>query len=158
MSKQDRIDFYKKQIDLENTIHDKAEKTVIALPNVLIREMIMGIALDSKKHAALLNALVGLHTKTTPSMPEDIGAEIKKSITEHIELEKQAIESYRNILESIQDETEKTLIRAILNDEIKHHSLLRTIEKMIIDSLTLSEKEFWDMVEEDQYGYIPYAK
>lgn len=158
MSKQDRIEFYKKQIDLENTIHDKAEKTVINLPNVLIREMIMGIALDSKKHAALLNALVGLHTKAIPSMPEDISSEIKKSIAEHISLEKQAIETYRKILETIQDETEKTLIRAILNDEIKHHSLLRTIEKMIVDSLTLSEKEFWDMVEEDKYGYIPYSK
>lgn len=48
MSKQDRIDFYKKQIDLENTIHDKAEKTVIALPNVLIREMIMELLLIQK--------------------------------------------------------------------------------------------------------------
>jgi len=37
-------------------------------------------------------------------------------------------------------------------------NILRTIEKMIVDSLTLSEKEFWDMVEEDKYGYIPYSK
>jgi hypothetical protein len=30
---------------------------------------------------------------------------------------------------------------------------------MIVEKLTLSEKEFWDMVEEeDEYGYVFYSK
>jgi rubrerythrin len=105
-----------------------------------------------------LNALVSLHTKATPSVSEKYGSDIKDSITEHIELEREAIDTYRELLETIDDESEKTIIRAILNDEIKHHSLLKTIQKMIVDNLSLSEKEFWDMVEEDQYSYIPYSK
>ena len=158
MSKQDRVEFYQQQIDLENTIHEKAENSVKGLQNILINELIMGIALDSKKHAVLLNALVSMHTKATPSVSEKYGSDIKESISEHIELERQAIDTYRKLLETIDDESEKIIIRAILDDEIKHHSLLKTIQKMIVDNLTLSEKEFWDMVEEDKYGYIPYSK
>ncbi len=158
MSKQDRIEFYKEQIDLENIIYEKAETSVKGVENILVNELIMGIALDSKKHAALLNALVSLHTKGTPSIAEDYGVEIRNNITEHIELERKAIDTYRKLLETIDDESEKIVIRAILNDEIKHHSLLKTIQKMVVEKLTLSEKEFWDMVEEDQYGYIPYSE
>ncbi len=158
MSKQDRVDFYKQQIDLENTIHDKAENSVRGIQNIIINELIMGIALDSKKHATLLNALVSMHTKASPSVSEKYGSDIKENIREHIELERQAIDTYHELLKTLDDESEKTIIRAILNDEIKHHSLLKTIQKMIVDNLTLSEKEFWDMVEEDQYSYIPYSK
>ncbi|MHA1969498.1 MAG: hypothetical protein ACW964_17085 [Candidatus Hodarchaeales archaeon] len=157
MSKQERIEFYKEQIDLENTIHEKAKTSVKGVDNILINELIMGIALDSKKHATLLNALVSLHTKGTPSISEDYGAEIKNNIAEHIELERKAIDTYRELLTTIVDESEKIIIRAILNEEIKHHSLLKTIQKMVVEKTTLSEKEFWDMVEEDQYGYIPYS-
>lgn len=157
MSKQDRIEFYKQQIDLENIIYDKANASVKGVENILVNELIMGIALDSKKHATLLNALVSLHAKGTPSIAEDYGVEIRNNIAEHIELERKAIETYRKLLETINDESEKIIIRTIYNDELKHHSLLKTIQKMIVDTLTLSEKEFWDMVEEDQYGYIPYS-
>ena len=158
MSKQDRIEFYKQQIDFENLIHEKAQTSIEGVENILIIELIKGIALDSKKHAALLSALVSLHTKATPSIAEEYGARIKENITEHIELERKAIDTYRKLFETIDDESEKIIIRAILNDEIKHHSLLKTIQKMVVEKLTLSEKEFWDMVEEDQYGYIPYSE
>ena len=74
-------------------------------------------------------------------------------------MEAQAIETYQKLLDSIDDVSEKVVIKAILNDELKHHSLLKTINKMIIEKLTLSEKEFWDMVEEeDDYGYVSYSK
>jgi len=157
MSKQNRVDFYKEQIELENHIHKKAESTVKDIGNIVINELITGIALDSKKHATLLNALVSLHTKATPSIAEKYGSDIKESINEHIELERKAIDTYNKLLETVDNESEKIIIRAILNDEIKHHSLLKTIQKMVIENLTLSEKDFWDLVEEDQYSYIPYS-
>lgn len=71
MSKQDRIEFYKEQIDFENLIHEKAKTSIEGIDNILIIELINGIALDSKKHAALLSALVSLHTKATPSIAEE---------------------------------------------------------------------------------------
>ena len=159
MNKQDRIAFYEEQISFENAIVKKAEESVEGIQNIMIRELILGIGLDSKKHASMLNALIMLLTRPTPSVPEEIGADIKKSITEHIQMEAQAIETYQKLLDSIDDASEKVVIKAILNDEIKHHSLLKTINKMIVEKLSLSEKEFWDMVEEeDDYGYVSYSK
>ena len=159
MNKQERIAFYEEQVGFENSIVEKAEKSVEGIQNIMIRELILSIALDSKKHASMLTALKSLLTKPTPSVPEEISTEIKQNITEHIKMEAQAIETYQKLLDSIDDASEKVVIKAILNDELKHHSLLKTINKMIIEKLTLSEKEFWDMVEEeDDYGYVSYSK
>ncbi|MHA2292084.1 MAG: ferritin family protein [Candidatus Hodarchaeales archaeon] len=157
MVNQDRIDFYKKQIELENEIVGKAENSVKGIQNYLIRELILSIALDSKKHAGMLNALISMFTKPTPSIAEEFGDNLKKHIVEHIQLEQQAINTYQEQLKTIDNESEKIIVKAILNDETKHHKLLKAIHKMIIENLTLSEEEFWDMVEEDPYRYIPYS-
>lgn len=153
MSIQERIKFYKEQVELENTIVEKAEKAVKGLENVLIRELILGIALDSKKHAGMLNALVSIHTRPTPSVAEEFGEDLKKAIAEHIELEAQAVETYQEKLKTTDNENEKLIIKAILNDEKKHHKLLLTIQKMIVDKLTLSENELWEMVEESFFDF-----
>lgn len=153
MSNQERVEFYKEQIDLENTIVEKAEKAVEGIENILIRELILGIALDSKKHAGMLSALVSMYTKPTPSVAEEFGEDLKNAITEHIELEKQAIDTYQEKLKTAKNENEKIIIKAILNDEKKHHKLLQTIQKMIIDKLTLSENELWEMVEESLFDF-----
>ena len=159
MSKEDRIAFYKEQVDLENVIVEKAEKSVNSIQNIMIRELILSISLDSKKHASMLNALISLLTKPTPSIPEEVSTEIKDNISEHIQMEAKAIVTYQKLLDTIKNDSEKVVIKAILNDEIKHHSLLKTINKMIVEKLSLSEKEFWDMVEEeDEYGYVSYSK
>ncbi len=159
MSKQERVNFYKKQIEFEDIIYDKAEESIQGTDNILIREMIQSIALDSKKHASMLNALVSMHTKATPSVAEEVGQEIKDAITEHIQMEAEAIKTYQEYFETLDDEAEKIIVKAILNDEIKHHALLKTIHKMIVDKLTLNVQEFWDMVEEDdEFGYIGYSK
>ena len=159
MNKQERIAFYEEQVGFENTIVKKAEASVEGVHNIMIRELLLSIALDSKKHASMLTALISLLTKATPSVPEEISSEIKNNIAEHIEMEAEAIETYQKLLDTIDDDSEKVVIKAILNDEIKHHSLLKTINKMIVERLTLSEKEFWAMVEEeDEFGYISYSK
>ncbi|MHA2055210.1 MAG: hypothetical protein ACW99F_16645 [Candidatus Hodarchaeales archaeon] len=159
MSKQDRVDFYNKQIKLENIIFEKAENSIKGSENILIRELVQGIARDSKKHASMLKALVSMHTKATPSVAEEVGTEIKNAIEEHIKLEAKAIQTYEEYFKTLDDETEKIIIKAILNDEVTHHSLLKTIHKMVVERLTLSSEEFWDMVQEDdEFGYISYSK
>ncbi len=159
MNKQDRLAFYEEQINFENEIVKKAEESVEGIQNIMIRELILSIGLDSKKHASMLNALISLLTRPTPSVPEEISNGVKNSIVEHIQMEAQAIETYQKLLDSIDDPSEKVVIKAILNDEKKHHSLLKTIKKMIVEKLSLSEREFWDMVEEeDDYGYVSYSK
>jgi hypothetical protein len=94
MNKQERIVFYEEQVGFENVIVDKAKALVEGIQNIMIRELILSIVLDSKKHASMFNALVSLLTRSTPSILEEISSEIKDSIIEHIQMEAQAIETY----------------------------------------------------------------
>ncbi len=84
MSNQERIEFYIEQIDLENRIVEKAENSVNGVQNELIRELILGIAWDSKKHAGMLTTLVNMYGRPTPSLAEEIGEELKTYVEDII--------------------------------------------------------------------------
>ena len=149
MSEQERVDFYKKQIGLEDRIVKKADDSVKGIKNLLVRELIQGIAMDSKKHASMLNALVAKLTKSTPLIDEEISEDLEKNLKEHISLEQEAIDTYQELNKLDFDESEKFIVKAILNDELRHHALLKKIHKMIVEKETLTEQDLWDWVWKD---------
>lgn len=149
MSEQERVEFYKKQLELEDRIVKKASDSVQNLKNLLIRELILGIAMDSKKHASMLNALVAIHTKATPLIQEDITDKLEKNLKEHISLEQQAIDTYQELYKMDFGESEKVIVKAILDDELRHHALLMKIHKMVVEKETLTEQDLWDWVWKD---------
>lgn len=150
MSKKD--EFFKKQIELENEIIATAEKSVSQLKNLLVKEMILSIALDSKKHANMLSALLVIQSSTQPFIPEKVSKGLEQNILKHIELEQRAIREYKALLEEVENEQEKLIIQAIYHDELRHHSLLRKIYSTIIERETLDEGEVWEFVKDD---FIP---
>ncbi len=150
MSKKD--EFFKKQIELENEIIATAEKSVSQLKNLLVKEMILSIALDSKKHANMLSALLAIQSSTQPFIPEKISKELEENILKHIALEQRAIREYKALLEEVENEQEKLIIQAIYHDELRHHSLLKKIYSTIIERETLDEGEVWEFVKDD---FIP---
>ncbi len=149
MSNQERVDFYQKQIVLEDKIVNKATDSVKNVKNLLIRELIQGIAMDSKKHASMLNALVAMHTKSTPLIQEDLTDELEENLKEHIALEQEAIDTYQELYKKDFGESEKMIVKAILNDELRHHILLKKIHKMIVEKESLTEQDLWDWVWKD---------
>ena len=149
MNEQERIEFFNKQIKLENQIVETAKSSVEKLENELVKELILGIAMDSNKHASLLNALVALNTGSTPLIPEEITDLLKVNVEKHIELEQQAIDTYKELLQELEDEKEKVVIKSILNDELRHHQLLKRIHKMIVEKEALTEQDIWDWTWKD---------
>jgi len=143
---QELISFLKKQIDLENMIVEEGKKSVKGVKNVLVRELIRGIALDSMKHANMLEAMVALISGAKVFLTEKESERIGGQIKRHIELEKQAIETYSTLLEHIKDERTRLLVDYILKDERRHHELLRKIDKIIVEAETLREEDLWEMV------------
>ncbi|RLG45614.1 MAG: ferritin-like domain-containing protein [Thermoproteota archaeon] len=143
---QELISFLKKQIDLENMIVEEGKKSVKGVENVLVRELIRGIALDSMKHANMLEAMVALISGAKVFLTEKESERIGGQIKRHIELEKQAIETYSTLLEHIKDERMRLLVDYILKDERRHHELLRKIDKIIVEAETLREEDLWEMV------------
>lgn len=145
--------FIEEQMKIEEKIIKVATETVKELKNVLVKEMIQGIALDSEKHKMLLTALKAIIKLPTPLIDEKITEEIAKNLEEHIELEAKAIETYKNLLDKLENEKAKLIINAIYRDELRHHELLKKIQKIIVEKETLSEKEFWEYMWEDAFTH-----
>jgi rubrerythrin len=148
MNEKERKELYKKQIALEERIVEAAHTTVKDMKNVMVRELVLGIAMDSNKHSSLLNALVASFG-STPLIAEEITDQLRTNLEDHIQLEQEAIDSYKEIWKHLEDEKEKIIIKAILNDEIRHHSLLKKIHNMIVEKETLTEQDLWDLTWKD---------
>jgi rubrerythrin len=148
MNVNERIQFYKSQIELEKQIVDTAEKSAKDIENNIIREMISGIALDSRKHESLLNTLINYHEKIA-LIEEGITDQLKINLEEHIRLEKRAIDTYQEIWENLEDEEEKLIIRFILKDEIRHHKFLTRLHQGFVEKITFTDEDYWDWVWKD---------
>ena len=142
-------EFFKEQIELENEIVATAEKSVSHIKNLLVKEMILSIALDSKKHANMLSALLAIQSSTQPFISEKVSKEIEQNMLKHIKLEQKAIQKYKELLDEVDNKQEKMIIQAIYHDELRHHALLKKIYTMIVDRETLDEDEMWEFIKDD---------
>ena len=152
MTKLNKLDFLKKQVELEQQIIETAEKSVADVKNKLVKELIMSIALDSKKHESLLSTLIVMNTEVPPYIEEEKLDELATNIKKHIELEAKAIQTYKELLDVLENEKEKLIIREIFNDENRHHLLLKKIHEMIIKQEAITEEDMFEFLKDD---YIP---
>ncbi len=155
MSKEERIEFYSNQIEVEKKIVAAAQKAVKGVKNPLVREMILAVAIDSQKHETMLKALLDRITGPSPAIDEAVSDEIAESIREHVELEAQAIIQYRDYLDGqcCTDNKEKIVIKAIYEDELRHHELMRWLYKTIVQKETLIEEDIWDHMWSDAFSH-----
>ncbi|MCG3260038.1 MAG: ferritin-like domain-containing protein [Candidatus Heimdallarchaeota archaeon] len=155
MSEKERIEFFKDQIEVEKKIIAAAQKAVKGLKNPLIREMILAVALDSQKHETMLQALLDRLTGPSPAIDEKVSEEIAQAIHEHMELEALAIKKYKEYLDGLCciDNKEKIVIKAIYEDELRHHELMKWIYKTIVEKETLIEEDIWDHMWNDAFSH-----
>ncbi|MHA2175181.1 MAG: ferritin family protein [Candidatus Hodarchaeales archaeon] len=148
-----KLEFFKKQVKLENDIVLAAENSVKDFKNKIVKGLIEGIASDSTKHASLLNSLISAHEDSNPLIDEKVTDQLKENLETHIKLESEAIETYKVLLSSLEDEKERLIIKYVLNDEIRHHSLLKRIHKMIVEKETFTEQDLWDLTWKDSISH-----
>ncbi|MHA1483194.1 MAG: hypothetical protein ACTSUP_00445 [Candidatus Heimdallarchaeaceae archaeon] len=152
MSDEEKVKFYKKQMELENKIIQTAEDSVKDMENKIVKELILAIALDSKKHASLLEVLMTMNKSFVPYINEKSLDKIAENIKKHIELEAQAIETYKELLTKIDTDQEKMIVQVIYHDELRHHALLKRLYEIIIKNEAITEADLWDYLKDD---YIP---
>lgn len=143
MNVEKRVEFFKSQIELEQQIINTAEKTAKNIENIAVREMILGIAMDSRKHESLLNTVIGLQERFA-LIDEKLTNQLRQNLEEHIRLEKRAIDTYQKLLDNLKDEKEKIIIRFILKDEIRHHKFLKQLHKHLVEKITFTDEDYWD--------------
>ncbi|MGC9779886.1 MAG: ferritin-like domain-containing protein [Candidatus Heimdallarchaeota archaeon] len=153
MDDKEFIEFIEKQIALEKEIVEISNKSVEDVKNILVKELIRGIAMDSKKHELLLTALSGMIKGPTPLIEEENYDKIKATIEKHIELEAKAIDTYKEILTTYEKEDRiRFVVSEIHKDEVRHHTFLKRLLKALIEKETLTE----DLLEDWMFKYAPF--
>ncbi len=149
MEKEKLVGFLKEQIKLEEHIVKVANASVSNTKNELIRYLIQAIAIDSNKHALMLTALISHLESKTPFISEEKRDKLGENIKEHITLEANAIKTYGDLIPKTNDPGIKQVLEYILDDEHRHHKLLKKIHKLVIEKETLTEQDLWDLTWKD---------
>lgn len=115
----------------------------------VLQVLLVGIALDSEKHSAFYEAVTKILTETQPMLSEEELAIIKEGIRKHIEAEAEMIRLTKELIEKSSDSRLKLVLTLIHEDEVRHHRILKALEKEIAEKDTLTEADVWDMIWKD---------
>jgi len=140
------VRFLKEQIEVENEIIDSLNKGVANIANPVVKETLKGISFDSMKHGEMYSAALKLLTETPPAITQEQLDKQRELIEKHIRIEADLIKKISKVLPSIENEKLKLLLNAILEDEKRHHKLLKMILKILVKGETITEEEWWDMI------------
>ncbi len=149
MNKEETLEFIDKQIDMELKIIKIVEENVAELGNVFIKDLLLGVSQDSKKHATLLRSLRKAVEGPTPFISESERDKISSGIEKHIKLEEMAVKTYAELAEKSDSDQVKTIALMIREDELRHHALLKELHKAVVEPETLTEDDIWDILWKD---------
>ena len=142
-----------KLVEMEKTHSSDLSKSVEKLNNVVIKELLTGIAYDSQKHAGFYQTILTLIEKIEPAINEEEYARIEKALKRHIDVEKVMMEESKQLLSSIEDSRIRHLLKEIYADEIRHHSLMKRILEAVVKRETIFEADWWDFIWEGVPGH-----
>ncbi|MFW9799417.1 MAG: ferritin family protein [Candidatus Thorarchaeota archaeon] len=149
MNTEETLEFIDRQIEMELKIIEIVEENVAKLGNVFIKDLLLGVSQDSKKHATLLRSLRKAVEGPTPFISEAERDRISKGIEKHIKLEEMAVKTYGELAEKSDSDQVKTIAMMIREDELRHHALLKELHKAVVEPETLTEDDTWDILWKD---------
>jgi rubrerythrin len=148
-SKKDLLEFLKNQIAVENEIVSSLEKAIVDMKNPAVKGVLKGVSLDSVKHGELYTAAITLLTTTSTALNQENLDEQRGLIQKHIEIEAALIKKLQMMIPTIENEKVVFLLKAILNDEVRHHAMLKMTLEIIVKGETITEADWWKMLWEN---------
>jgi rubrerythrin len=145
LEKSELIAQCEKSIAFEEQIVSTVNETTEKIQNLLLKELLRGVAFDSMKHALVFRAIIGL-LEFSPAISDEDNTVLNRDIKVHIENEEKAIKIYEEILSKVDNDKIKFLLETIIADEHRHHELLKTISKFLIEKETIAEDEWFDYI------------
>jgi rubrerythrin len=140
------VDFLKKQMKIEYEIVSSLSDSLVNIGNVTVKSVLKGISLDSLKHAEMYDSAIKLLTSVSQALTQENLDEQRKLVEKHIALEAELIERIGKTLPSIENKKVKLLLNAILEDEKRHHELLKLILEILVRGETITEADWWDVL------------
>ena len=140
------LDFLKNQVVVEKEIVNSLEKALVDMKNPVVKGVLKGVSLDSVKHAELYTSAITLLSSTSIALAQVDLDQHRALIQKHIEIEASLIKVLKNMIPEIKNEKVVFLLKAILEDEIKHHAMLKMVQEIIIKGETITEDDWWSML------------
>jgi rubrerythrin len=144
--KNNLLDFLKNQIVVEKQIVASLEKALVGMKNPAVKGVLKGVSLDSVKHAELYTSAVTLLTNASTALTQENLDEQRALVKKHIEIEAQLIRKLEEVLPTIDNKKVEFLLNAILNDEKRHHAMLKMVLEIIVHGETITEDDWWKLL------------
>lgn len=144
--KTDLLDFIKRQIEIENEIVKSLNEALRDMENPAVKGVLRGISLDSNKHADMYASALTLLTAVPQALSQERLDRHRMLVEKHIRTEAEIIEKISSILPTVKNDKVKLLLTAILEDEKRHHALLKQVLEIIVRGETITEDEWWDII------------
>lgn len=148
-SKEELVRFLKDQIKVENKIVESLNKSLPEIGNPTVKGVLKGVSLDSVKHAELYASAVMLMTTVSKALTQENLDKQKDLVEKHIQMEAELIEKIGSVLPAVKDNKVKLLLSAILEDEKRHHGLLKQVLEILVKGETITEADWWDVLWKD---------
>lgn len=148
-SKEELIEFLREQVKVENKIVDSLNKSLPEIDNATVKGVLKGISLDSIKHAEMYASAVRLITTVSKALTQENLDKQKDLVEKHIQMEAELIKKIGVVLPTIKDSKVKLLLKAILEDEKRHHGLLKEVLEILVKGETITEADWWDIIWKD---------
>ncbi|MCK5670804.1 hypothetical protein KAI10_05440 [Candidatus Bathyarchaeota archaeon] len=145
------VKFLENQITLENKIVKSITESAEKIDNEAVSTALQGISLDSKKHAMMYKSAISLMTTTSAALNDEQLELQKKVVDDHIKMEEAVIKELDKMIPSVENDKVEILLKAILQDEKRHHKLLNTLYEILIRGEAVTEGDWWDAV----WGDVP---
>jgi rubrerythrin len=148
-SKNNLLEFLKNQIVIEKEIVASLEKALVDMKNPAVKGVLKGISLDSVKHAELYWSAIVLLTHASTALTQENLDEQRALVEKHIEIEAKLIKQLEVIIPTIENKKVEFLLKAILNDECRHHAMLKMVMDIIVHGETITEADWWKLLWEN---------
>jgi rubrerythrin len=145
-TKSELISFIKQQIKIENEIVDSLNKGLVEIKNPPVKGVLKGISLDSMKHAEMYAAATELLTSVSQALSQEHLDKQKALVQKHIDMEAELIKKISDVLPSVESDKVKLLLNAILEDEKRHHQLLKVVLEILVKGETITEDDWWEIL------------
>jgi rubrerythrin len=143
------VKFLKDQMKIEMKIVESLNKSLSDIDNPVVKGVLKGISLDSVKHADMYNSAVTLLTTVSKALTQKNLDTQKDLVEKHIEMEAELIKKISNMLPNIKDKKVNLLLMTILEDEKRHHELLKKVLEILVRGETITEADWWDILWKD---------
>jgi rubrerythrin len=144
----DRVRKMEEMAEMEEEYAIAYDKNVMGLGNVAIAELMMSVALDSRKHAGLYRAIATM-LKGSLAITDMEYDQLEESLRRHVEVEARMMEEAKALMEGEEDDRVRRLLEEIYADEVRHHKFLSNLLEAVVKRDLIFEGDVWDMIWRD---------